>query len=275
MKNGGKTMPYAETNGIQMYYEERGSGDPLILIMGITAPGEVWEDHASFWEQDFWCIQVDNRGVGRSDKPEGPYTMAQMADDYAGLMDVLHIPRARVVGVSMGSPIAQQLALRHAEKVSCIVQMCPWSRCDRKAEAIFRHMVSAKAHLRPEEFTRFIQLLIFDKTSWDDEQAFQEMLDGRKAAALDSRPQPLHGLEGQAEACITYNALDELPKIIQPCLVLGGQEDTFIPIWTVREVAEALPNSLLHLYPNSGHAFHWENIEDFNPRVRDWLKKNG
>jgi pimeloyl-ACP methyl ester carboxylesterase len=268
-------MPYADSNGIQLYYEERGSGDPLILIMGITAPGEVWEDHASFWEQDFRCIQVDNRGVGRSDKPEGPYTMAGMADDYAGLMEALDIPGAAVVGVSMGSPIAQQLALRHPEKVSCIVQMCPWARCDRKAEAIFRHMVKAKAHLRPEDFQQFIQLLIFDKTSWDDEDAYQDMLDGQTEAAIDSRPQPLHGLEGQAEACITHNTLDELPNINHPCLVIGGEEDIFTPAWMAREVAGALPNSTLHLYPNSGHAFHWENIEDFNPRVRDWLKENG
>lgn len=268
-------MPYAETNGIQLYYEERGSGEPLILVMGITAPGQVWEDHASFWEEDFHCIQVDNRGVGRSDKPEGPYTMGQMADDYAGLMDHLGISKARVVGVSMGSPIAQQLALRHPKKVSCLVQMCPWARCDRKAEAIFRHMVQAKAHLRPEDFQQFIQLLIFDKTTWDDEEEYEGLLEGQREAALDPRPQPLHGLEGQAEACISHNALDQLPKITQPCLVIGGQEDQFTPTWMAREVAEALPNSTLHLYPDSGHAFHWENIEDFNPRVRDWLKENG
>lgn len=268
-------MPYAESNGIQMYYEERGSGEPLILIMGITAPGEVWEDHASFWERDLRCIQVDNRGVGRTDKPEGPYTMTQMADDYAGLMDVLEIPRARVVGVSMGSPIAQQLALRHPRKVSCLVQMCPWARCDRKAKAIFRHMVNAKAHLRPEDFQQFIQLLIFDKTTWDDDAEYENLLMGQNEAALDPRPQPLHGLEGQAEACITHDALEELPDISQPCLIIGGEEDNFTPNWMAHEVAEALPNSELHLYPNSGHAFHWENIQDFNPRVRDWLKDHG
>ncbi len=94
-------MPYVDSNGIKIHYEERGSGDPLLLIMGITAPGSVWEDHAAYWEEHFRCILVDNRGVGRSDKPESPYTMAQMADDYAGLMDALDIPKARVVGVYM------------------------------------------------------------------------------------------------------------------------------------------------------------------------------
>lgn len=267
-------MPYAEANGITIYYEERGSGTPLLLIMGITAPGSVWEEHASYWENHFRCLQVDNRGVGRSDKPAGPYTMAQMADDYAGLMDVLEIPKASVVGVSMGSPIAQLLALRHPEKVSCIVQMCPWARCDRKAEAIFRHMMHAKAHLRPEDFQNFIQLLIFDKSSWDDDAVYQDMVKGQQEAACDPQPQPLHGLEGQAEACITHNVLADLPDIKQPCLIIGGKEDRFTPMWMAQEVADALPNSELYLYENSGHAFHWENIDDFNPRVCSWLKNN-
>ena len=86
-----------------MYYEERGQGDPLIMIMGITAPGAVWEAHADDWSQHFRCIMPDNRGVGASDKPEGDYSSEMFADDYAGLMDQLGIEKARVVGVSMGS----------------------------------------------------------------------------------------------------------------------------------------------------------------------------
>ena len=79
-----------------MNYEERGSGDPLILIMGITAPGAVWEAHADLWSQNYRCILVDNRGIGLTDKPEGDYDSAMMADDYAGLMDALGIESARV-----------------------------------------------------------------------------------------------------------------------------------------------------------------------------------
>ena len=77
-------MPHIKTNGISMYYDERGSGDPLICIMGVTAPGGVWDAHAQAWEKHFRCILGDNRGVGLTDKPEGPYTTDMMADDYAG-----------------------------------------------------------------------------------------------------------------------------------------------------------------------------------------------
>lgn len=268
-------MPFIESNGININYEARGSGDPLLLIMGITAPGSVWEDHVSYWQDHFRCIVFDNRGVGQSDKPEGPYSSAQMADDCAGLLDALEIKSAKVVGVSMGSIIAQQLALRHPEKVQCLVQMCPWARCDRKAVAIFRHMMHAKAHLKPEQFMNFVQLLIFDKSSWNNDEAYQGILDGQQEAAIGPFPQPLHGLEGQAEACINHDVFDELHKIEQPSLVIGGKDDIFTPSWMANEVAENMPNSELHLYDKSGHAFHWENIDDFNPRVCNWLKKNG
>jgi len=267
-------MPHIHTNGINLYYEERGSGAPLLLIMGITASGAVWEKHAAYWEKDFRCIIGDNRGVGLSDKPAGPYTSAQMADDYAGLLDSLQMQNVRVVGCSMGSIIAQQLALRHPEKVHSLVLMCPWARCDNTAKAIFQHLMHCKAKLAPEEFSLFIQLLIYSKSSWDSDIIYAELEESRKQAAIDPLPQPLPGLEGQAVACITHNVLGELSKIRQPTFIIGGKEDIFTPVWMAKEVAEGIPDTELFLYEKSGHAFHWENISDFNPRVRNWLINN-
>lgn len=264
-------MPHIYTNGIKLYYEERGSGDPLLLIMGITAHGSVWEQHAAYWEKDFRCIIVDNRGVGRSDKPAGPYTTAQMADDCAGLLDALQLPEVRVVGCSMGSTIAQQLAIRHPAKVKSLVLMCTWARCDNTARGVFEHMMHCKARLRPEEFSLFIQLLIYSKSYWDNQLMFSDLEEGRRQAAVEPNPQPLHGLEGQAAACIAHDVLRELGDVRIPALVIGGRDDTFTPVWMAEEVAGALPNADLHLYERSGHAFHWENIVDFNPRVRNWL----
>lgn len=267
-------MPYANANGINLYYEERGTGDPLLLIMGITAPGSVWEKHVAHWESHFRCIMPDNRGVGQSDKPAGPYTSAQMADDCAGLLDALDISSARVAGVSMGGIIAQQLALRHPDKVQSMVLMCPWARCDRQGKAIFQHMMHAK-RLRPEEFANFVQLLIYHPSSWDDDTMYQELMDAQQAAAVDPFPQPLHGLEGQAHACIDHHVLADLPNIQQPCLVIGGEDDRFVPAERVREVAEAIPQAELYLYPQAAHVFHWEKIDDFNPRALKWLQANG
>ncbi|MFT5240709.1 MAG: pimeloyl-ACP methyl ester carboxylesterase [Candidatus Promineifilaceae bacterium] len=269
----GRAIPAVTTNGIEVYYEEQGSGTPLLLIMGITATGAVWEKHAEFWQQSFRCIMPDNRGVGLSEKPEGPYSSAMMADDHAGLLQELGIESAHVVGVSMGSIIAQQLALRHPQCVNSLVLMCPWARCDAYAKSIFNHMEVAKARLTPAEFMEFIQLLIFAKPSWDDADTYQSLLDGRSEAALAPIQQPLHGLIGQSAACKDHDVLADLPKIASPTLVIGGEDDIFTPSWMAKEVAEAVPGAELHLYPFAGHAFHWEHLEEFNTRVHDWIRE--
>ncbi len=264
-------MPHLRANGINVYYEEQGSGPPLLLIMGITAPGAVWAKHVEFWHRTFRCVMPDNRGVGLTDKPAGSYTTEMMADDVAGLLGELGIAPARIVGCSMGSTIAQQLALRHPARVRSMVLMCPWARCDRYARGIFEHMATLKARLRPEEFMNYIQLLIFSKPTWDSDAGYADLLAGRKDAAVAAQPQPLHGLEGQAAACMGHDVLAQLGRVKCPTLVIGGDADIFTPAWMAREVAGAIPGAELHLYPGAGHAFHWERIDDFNPRVRDWL----
>jgi len=265
-------MPTVETNGIQMHYEELGSGEPLLLIMGITAPGGVWEAHAADWSEEFRCIMPDNRGVGLTEKPYGEYTSQMMADDHAGLLDALGIEKCRVVGVSMGSIIAQQLCLRHPDKVESAVLMCPWARCDSYAVSTFNHMEHCKRGLPPREFMEWIQLLIFTKPFWDNEEAHASLVQGRADAEGDDNPQPFHGLQGQKAACINHDVTGQLGDIKAPCLVIGGKDDIFTPLWMANEVAAGIPNCEQHVYDGAGHAFHWEVMDDFNPRVRDWLK---
>lgn len=264
-------MPILRSNGINLYYQQQGSGEPLLLIMGITATGSVWEKHVEYWQKNFTCITVDNRGVGLSDQPEGPYTTAQMADDCAGLLDALNLSKVRVVGCSMGSTIAQQLAIRHPEKIVSMVLMCPWANCDNKARATFQHMVNCKIAFTPEAFSLFIQLLIYSKSSWDNDTVFAEMAANRRLAATELQAQSIHGLSGQAAACIQHDVLQLLPQIKQPVLVIGGKEDIFTPVWMASAVASAIPNAELHLYDACGHAFHWEQITDFNERINRWL----
>jgi pimeloyl-ACP methyl ester carboxylesterase len=267
-------MPTIETNGIRLFYEEIGHGPPLLCIMGITAPGSVWQLHAEVWAQQFRCVIGDNRGVGKSDKPIGPYSSEMMADDYAGLLDHLKIDAAHVVGCSMGSIIAQQLALNHPDRVASAILMCPWARCDRYAVGVFDHMKRIKARLTPTEFIEYIQLLIFTKPYWDDDMQFRGMEEGRRLAATNENPQPLHALEAQADACIHHNTLNRLDRIACPTLVIGGANDIFTPRWMAEEIAQRIPNAELHLYDGAGHAFHWECMDDFNSRTLQWLRSH-
>ncbi|MFM9908793.1 MAG: alpha/beta fold hydrolase [Chitinophagaceae bacterium] len=264
-------MPILQSNGINLYYEQKGSGHPLLLIMGITATGSVWEKHIAYWQNNFSCITVDNRGVGLSDQPEGPYSTEQMADDYAGLLDALHLSKVRVVGCSMGSAIAQQLAIRHPEKIISMVLMCPWPRGDNRAKAIFQHIVNCKINFAPEAFSLFIQLLIYSKSFWDDDTSYEAMANDRQKSATEKQVQSVQGLSGQAAACINHDVLEMLPQINQPVLVIGGTDDIFTPLWMASAVASAIPKGELYMYNGCGHAFHWEQLTDFNERVMNWL----
>jgi pimeloyl-ACP methyl ester carboxylesterase len=116
-------MPVTTIDGVTIHYNETGEGEPLLLIMGYGMPGDAWLGSLPFLH-GFRCIYYDNRGTGRSDKPAGPYTIVQMADDAAGLLDHLGIARAHVYGVSMGGMIAQELVLRHPTKVRSLVLGC-------------------------------------------------------------------------------------------------------------------------------------------------------
>ena len=265
-------MPLLPTNGIRMHYEERGSGDPLIMIMGITAPGAVWEAHADDWSNSFRCIMPDNRGVGDTDKPAGDYSSEMFADDYAGLMDALSIEKARIVGVSMGSIIAQQLCLRHPERVQSAVLMCPWARCDRYAKSVFKHMGDCKARLSPAEFMEWIQLLIFTKPFWDNDEAYQSLLDGRNGATAAENPQPLHGSQESGRGLHQPRRLRSTGQHPAPLPRHRRQRRHFHPSLDGRRGCQPIPNCESHFYDNAGHAFHWEAMEDFNPRVREWLQ---
>ena len=258
--------------GIEMAYTERGSGDPLICIMGVTAPGVVWDAHAAAWEKHFRCILGDNRGVGDTDKPAGPYTTAMMADDYAALMDALGITTARVVGCSLGSVIAQQLAIRHPQKVRSMILMCTWARQDRFGLTTWEHLMKCKAAFRPEDFMHYVQMLIFTKPWFDNDECWQGMLEGRADAAINPAPQPVHAMEAQSAAAMTHNTLAELPRHQLPDPRHRRQERRLHPTLDERGSRRLIPGADLHLYDNAGHAFHWECLDDFNPRTTEWLR---
>lgn len=260
-------MPDVNVNGIKIHYDICGAGEPLILLMGLGAPGSRWEDHAAAYEQHVQCVVVDNRGAGGSDKPAGPYSTAMMADDTAGLIAALGIERAHVAGISMGSAIAQELALRHPEKVRSLVLVSSWSRCDRYTRAVFEHMAAVRAVTTPAVFTQLLQLWIF--TAGHYEANFADMLQGQAEAEADYMTLP--AFEAQCAACCAHDTYARLGGIAAPTLLTVGDADIFTPLRLSREMHEAMPGSELLVLPGLGHAHHWEDLAQFNARTTAFL----
>ncbi len=260
-------MPQVTTNGIKMHYQVRGQGDPLVLLMGLGAPGSRWEEHVVAYEKHFRCIVIDNRGAGSSEKPQGPYTTAMMADDTAGLMSALGIEKARVAGISMGSGIAQELALRYPAKVRSLVLVSSWSRCDQYTRAVFEHLGKLRAVASPADMTQLIQLWIFTARHYASH--FHEMLQGQREAEADYMP--LEAFRAQCSACTGHDTYERLGGITAPTLLTVGDADIFTPLRLSGEMHERMPNSQLSVFEGWGHAHHWEDRAAFNDQTTRFL----
>ena len=252
-------MPHLTVGDIRLGYTVHGQGEPLLLLMGLGAPGAAWKDHLAAYTQRFRCIVIDNRGAGMSDRPEGPYTTAMMADDAAGLLDALGVQSAMVAGISMGAAIAQELALRHPRKVRRLVLVSSWSRCDGYLTELFVSFMQARRSHVESDFNRLLQLWI-----WSPNHVNMQ-LDTLIASRV---PDPARMAEAaftaQCQACISHDTLDRLADIRQPCLLTVGEADIFTPTRLSEAMINLLPHARLERFPGLGHCHHWEDLDRFN-----------
>lgn len=263
---------YAESNGSRIYFHERGSGEPLVLIMGFGADGKVWEKHAAVYEKYFRCIILDNRGVGLSDQPAGPYTTSMMAADTIAVMDLSGVQQARIAGISMGGAIAQEIAIDYPQRVKRLLLVSSWGRFNNYARTVYENLKHVRAVASAEDFMELLQLWIFAPPY------YEKNLDSLKmdvmAAAKNPAPQSRNGFEGQLDACIHHNSIERLHQIKAPTLITVGMMDIFTPLEFSYALHQHIANSQLITYPSGGHVHHWEDLERFNKETLEFLLKN-
>ena len=274
-------MSIAKVGSIDLYYDEQGSGDPLLLVMGLAADSAAWLFQVPDFARHYRTIVFDNRGVGRSAKPPGPYTIHEMADDTAGLLDVLGIARAHVVGVSMGGMIAQELALRHPERVRGLVLACTYPEPDAEVErqrqfsmAQFGATVTADGEMRidltaldPMLFFQHLLPRVFNQAFIDQElPKLMQLFSGALQYGFS-----MEAILGQVAAVMGHRATDRLHQIKARTLVITGDADLLIPPANSRVLAEHIPNARLVTIPGGSHGFNFETPERFNREVLDFL----
>src|ERR1700730_9656188 len=117
-------MAFAENQGVRIYWDEQGTGEPLLLIMGLSYPSYMWHRSRPVLRERYRTIAFDNRGIGQSDVPPGTYSIALMASDAAAVLDAAGVENAHVFGVSMGGMIAQEFALQYPKRVRSLILVC-------------------------------------------------------------------------------------------------------------------------------------------------------
>lgn len=266
-------MPVAEVRGLQLYYEMHGAGRPVLLISGTGA--DLRQNRArgrGLLEQNCQVLMYDQRGLGRTSKPDERYTMADYADDAAALMDAVGWERADIVGVSFGGMVAQHVALTHPERVDRLVLACTSAGGAGGSSFDLLTVFGMEIEARNR-----IVLPIMDSRNdlstkpWTLAPMFDVLLPiayaGKPPLNADD-PAWAIGARRQLEARAEHDVWEQLPAIEAKTLVVGGRYDQQAPPENVQRLAERIPGARLQFF-EGGHLFllqersAWRAIVDF------------
>jgi 3-oxoadipate enol-lactonase len=262
-------MQKARINGVEVAYDLRGAGTPIVMIHGAQGDQTMFSNFAPGFARDYQVLTFDQRGSGLSEKPHGDYSIAQLADDTAALMDHVGFATAHIIGVSMGGMIALEFALRHPRRVRSLVLGCT-TPGGPKAIRIGGDAFTAAYSSQPmssEERGRALAEAAFTKGYLERHpEIIPAMIEARRERPLD----PI-ALEGRLKAAMRHDVYDRLGQITCPTLVITGKDDALISWENSRLLAERIPAAKLVLLEPAGHCFWLERPEESYQAIANFL----
>ena len=260
-------MPIVKSGDADIYYEVTGSGPPLLMIMGFLSDSRMWMLQTPAFSEHFTCITFDNRGVGNSSRPPGPYSMEQMAADAIAVLDDAGIDKASVLGISMGGAIAQHVALKIPERIDKLVLAATWCKPNQWLERLGTIGGDLTAHLGPEVFGRSVLLWLFTPELVINNPDVVAMIE----QMMTTIQPPMESFMNQFAAVSAHDTYEQLHQITAPTLVMGARRDFMVPPELAKHIAEAIPGSRFEML-DGGHAFSAENTAEFNRVILEFLQ---
>ena len=252
----------------ELHYVQRGSGEPLLLIQGMSGTHLSWgEPFLSELEDGFALTAYDHRGIGRSGRVEEPFTIVDLADDAARLLDRLGLERAHVLGISMGGMVAQQLALRHPDRIRTLTLGCTYSGGEGSAltdPAVFQRLSGSWASGDRDTILRAAWEINVSSRFAADDEAFAAF----KQAALEL-PVAMQVIMAQLQAIAGHDTSADLERITVPTLVVHGDEDQMLGVANGRLIASRIPGAKLEVMEGVGHLFWVEEPQRSAALIRE------
>jgi 3-oxoadipate enol-lactonase len=258
-------------DGVEIYYECWGKrdGEPLLLIPGLGADRRMWACQHLVFGLRHRCIALDNRGVGRSGKPAGPYALTELADDAIAVLDAEGIDSAHVLGYSMGGAVAQLMAVLYQDRVRTLTLAA--TACRHRAWR--RDLLADWQRLATERGIHAMARQAFPWLMGPTVRRFASWLNLLWPIILN---QPAAAFASQVEAILSTS--DEprflLSEISAPTLVITGSQDRLTPVEDAEELASLVPGARLVVVPGAAHGLAMEAAPAFNENVLRFLREN-
>lgn len=261
-------MSYVENNGTRIYWEEHGSGEPILMIMGLGYSLDMWFRSIPVISQHYRAIVFDNRGIGRSDSPQGPYPIEEMASDAKAVLDAAGVDKAHVLGVSMGGMIAQEFALHYPDRLKSLVLCCTAAGGPNavRAESGVMDALMMRGNMSPEEGARALIPFIYDPGTPRDR--IEEDLRVR----LKNYPSS-ESYFAQVGGIMKFEADSRLDQIRVPTLVVHGDHDRLVPPGNGERIAQRIPGAKLVIIKNASHIFITDQEQESHEAILSFLSE--
>ena len=265
-------MATVYSNGIEIYYQITGNGPPLTLIMGLGCSARQWQWMLPVLSSSFQVITFDNRGVGRTSKPDMEYTTDLFAEDACALLNTLGIEKTHMFGVSVGGMIAQKFALKFPAMVDRLVLGCTmpnFYHLPPKEEDSERLQES---QVLPLEKSLDVMMGLFLTEHFRKEHPDQAAK-LKEIMIIEREEQGQDAFLRQLAAALKHDTLDQVKNITAPTLVITGDSDPMAPVQNARFLAEKIPNSTLVEIPEMRHAFWVESFKESSDIIIKFLSE--
>jgi pimeloyl-ACP methyl ester carboxylesterase len=259
----------ADSQGVKIAYEIHGDGEPLVLVHGLAYDRAGWGRLPGLLAGRFRVVLLDNRGVGESDAPAGPYAVVQMADDVVAVLDAAGIERTNLFGVSLGGYIAQELVLRHPERVEKLI-LASTAPGGPKAHPMPQSTQEVFARYPTMEREAGLRMFVENSLGERGVRELPELVEEVFQYRLGHAP-TVEAWMAQATAGATYDSSDRVGAIGVPTLVIAGGADVVVDPRNAELLGDLLPNARVEIVPDRGHLLVWEDSERVAELVTEFL----
>ena len=265
-------MPTIQLPGVSMYYEQQGSGEPLILLPFLTADQACYAFQVAEYSKHFTCFTIDHRGAGQSEMPAGPYSIEMFADDVAAFLQGMGIGQAHISGLSLGAAIGMWLAAKYPGKVKSLSLHSGWAKTDPYIKAVVEgwQMLGKALGSVPDLVVRGMFPWCLTPELYAAKPEYVHTLE----EFVRSRPaQPIQAFIDHSNAVIAHDAEGQLGAIQAPTLITFGRRDAVTSTRFAQALKNGIHNSELVVFEECAHTPNFERVDEFNGRTLDFLKR--